>query len=40
VRDRITTRKAATVLGVSKSEAHRLLRRAKVVLAEIGEVVV
>lgn len=40
VRDRITTRKAATVLGVSKSEAHRLLRRAKAVLAEIGEVVV
>lgn len=39
VRDQVSTRKAATVLGVSKSEAHRLLRRAKSVLAEIGEVV-
>jgi transposase len=40
VRDQMTTRRAATVLGVSKSEAHRLLRRAKSVLGEIGEVVV
>jgi hypothetical protein len=39
-RDRMSTRKSAAILGVSKSEAHRLLRRAKVVLAEIGEVVV
>ena len=39
VRDQVSTRKSATVLGVSKSEAHRLLRRAKSVLAEIGEVV-
>ena len=39
VRDQYSTRKSAAVLGVSKSEAHRLLRRAKAVLAEIGEVV-
>ena len=39
VRDQVSTRKSAVVLGVSKSEAHRLLRRAKSVLAEIGEVV-
>lgn len=39
VRDKVSTRKSATVLGVSKSEAHRLLRRAKSVLEEIGEVV-
>jgi hypothetical protein len=39
VRDSVPTRRAATVLGVSKSEAHRLMRRAKSVLAEIGEVV-
>lgn len=38
-RDQVSTRKSAVVLGVSKSEAHRLLRRAKSVLAEIGEVV-
>lgn len=37
VRDKVSTRKSATVLGVSKSEAHRLLRRAKSVLEEIGE---
>jgi len=38
-RDRMSTRKSAVILGVSKSEAHRLLVRAKSVLAEIGEVV-
>lgn len=38
-RENISTRKSAVILGVSKSEAHRLLRRAKAVLAEIGEVV-
>lgn len=38
VRDKVSTRKAAVILGVSKSEAHRLLVRAKSVLAEIGEV--
>lgn len=39
VRERYSTRRAAAVLNVSKSEAHRLMVRAKSVLAEIGEVV-
>lgn len=38
-RDCVSTRKAAAILNVSKSEAHRLLRRAKGVLAELNEVV-
>lgn len=39
VRDGISSRKAAPILGVSKSQSHRLLVKAKKVLHEIGEVV-
>lgn len=38
VRDEVTVRQAAKRLGVSKSEAHRLMRDARSVLVEIGEV--
>jgi hypothetical protein len=38
LRDGVPVRKAAEKLGVSKSEAHRLLGRAREVLVELGEV--
>ena len=38
VRDNVSTRRAAQKLNVSKSQAHRLLVKAKSVLRELGEV--
>jgi transposase-like protein len=40
VREGWSVRELAAVAGVSKSQAHRLIRKAREVLAEIGEVLV